>query len=109
MSEATELVLRQGFRGEEIQGTAFLVMHKRIKCGQVIAQGLAAGAGCRYYHVFPGKGDIQSFCLVTIKSGYPQGFQTCLEAGVEGAIQFAEHSTLMRNPFNVDNLLAVIS
>jgi len=109
LSQATQLVLCQGFRGEEIKGTAILIMHERIECGQVIAQGLAAGTGCGYYHIFPGEDGIQGFCLVTIKSGYAQGFQTCLQVGVEGFIEFLENCALMRNPFDVDNLLAVIS
>jgi hypothetical protein len=43
------------------------------------------------------------------ESGYAHGFQTCLKARVERIIEFLENCTLMRNPFNVDNLLAIVS
>jgi hypothetical protein len=109
LSEATQLVLCQGFRGEEIKGAAIPIAHKRIECGQVIAQGLAAGAGRGYYHIFPGKNGIQGFRLVAVKSWYAQGFQRCLQAGMKGFIEFLEDCALMRNPFDVDDLLAVIS
>ncbi|MDH4300390.1 MAG: hypothetical protein OEV54_07080 [Dehalococcoidia bacterium] len=75
----------------------------------MIAQCLAARAGRGYYDISPGKDGIQGFCLMAKKSGYTHGFQTCLKAGVKGFIQFAENRALMRNAFNVCNLLAVVS
>jgi hypothetical protein len=75
----------------------------------VVAQGLAAGTGRGYYDIFPGKDGIQGFCLMAEKGGYAQGFQTFLKARVKGLIQFAENRALMRNAFNVGNLLAIIS
>jgi hypothetical protein len=84
-------------------------VHKRIECGQVIAQGLAASAGRGYYHILPGEDGIQGFCLVAIKSGYPQRFQTCLKASLERVIEFVENCALVGDAFNMDNLLAIIS
>ena len=84
-------------------------MHQCIKCGQVIAQGLTAGTGCGYYDILAGKDGVQGFCLVAVESGYSQGFQAFLKAGVKGLIQFGESRALMRNSFDMYNLLAIVS
>jgi hypothetical protein len=75
----------------------------------VIAQGLAAGTRRGYYHVFAGKDGIEGFCLVAVKIGYSQRLQARLQTGMEGVIERLEDCALMRHPFYVDNLLAIIS
>ena len=88
---------------------AVSIVHKRVKSGQVIAQGLAAGTRRSYYHVLALKDGIQGLCLVAVKIRYAQRFKTCLQVGMEWFIELLEDCALMRNPFYVDNLLAVIS
>ena len=109
MLQAAQLVLGQGFGRKEIKGTAIFIMHERVESGQVIAQGLAAGTGCGYYGVLAGKDGVQGFCLMAVKSGYAQRLQTCLQAWIEWVIECLEDCALVRNPFDVHNLLVVIS
>ena len=108
MPETAQLILGQSFGGKEINGTAVFIMHKRVESGQVIAQGLATGTRRGYYHILPGEDGVQRFCLVAVKAGYAQRLQTCLKAWMDGVVECLEDRALVRNPFNVDNLLAVI-
>jgi hypothetical protein len=88
---------------------AISIVYKCVKSGQVIAQGLATGTRRGNYHVLALKDGVQGFCLVAVKIRYAQRFKTCLQVGVEGFIKLLEDCALMRNPFYMDNLLAVVS
>ena len=76
--QAAQLILGQSFSGENIKSTASLIIQDCLKRGQVIAQGLATGTRCGYYHVPPGKDSIQRLRLMPVQMRYAQGFQARL-------------------------------
>ena len=108
LTESAQLVLGQGFSGKEVHSpAAFFALHG-LQDRDVIAQGLAAGAGSSDHHVAPLKGLVDGLGLMGIKGQKGIIVQAVLQAFRQGAFQFRVAGLAGRDFFDVGDLVAIL-
>ena len=70
-----QLVVGQGFGGEEIERGGIRVAEQCMKDRQIVAESLAAGCRCHHSDIVAGQGEGNGFGLMAVELLYPPAMQ----------------------------------
>ena len=68
--EFSQLVLREGFRGEEIQRARVRIFQNGVHHRQVVAKRFSRSRGGNNHHIFPGMHRFGRCCLMRVQAAY---------------------------------------